>query len=482
MRLEELKDEFPRTPIFIQTMIRQEVDRNLNDNRRGIEKKIPWKFKRVAAIILACVFGTSTMVFAASKLYHMRLEKDGTYQIETKIEQENTLQVPEYIHGITIQADYIPDGMVWTEEGVKMSNKETLCQGGFSIITVLMDTKDVVMHDINVVESEEFAFGEHEGVYLKYHDLLEDKSFNQRIYMLYPELYQVVIIFVGDDVAKEEAMKFAQNLKIIENSELLKTAELVTWSDICEGQDQEIAYQENYIEENMPSVKEENLLVHEIGETFAIDEAHGEDNDGNYIETNGITVRVDDVQIADNLQLVEGATLPEEWENVTDENGKIVQNHLSYIKEGDGIATLDQIVREEDVNQKLLYVTVTYTNTTDSTINHMCYCGVLTTLRRQEDGIYVEYVQMDAPGDGYDYIRGSSDARLMEMQYYSARERYGDGGNYISLEPGESIEIQMGWIVNEFDLENLYLSLSGYGASLLQKHDLRTGYVYVGDR
>lgn len=177
-----------------------------------------------------------------------------------------------------------------------------------------------------------------------------------------------------------------------------------------------------------------------------------------------------------------GRTFPKEWENVTDENGKIVKNHLSYIKEGDGISTLDQIVREEDVNQKLLYVTVTYTNTTDTTINHICYAGVLTTLKKQEDGTYVQYVKMDESGDGYDYIRGNSDARLPEMQYFSHREEYGNGGNYISLEPGESIEIQMGWIVNEFDLDDLYLSLAGVCPSLQDEHSLRTGYVYVGDR
>lgn len=470
-------------------MIGQEVDRNLKNNGEHVENKektILWNFRRVAVIVLACVLGASTVAFAATKFYHMRLEKEGSYQTGTRIEEEkeNTYQVPESIHEITIQADYIPDGMVWTEEGVKMSNKETLGQGGFSILSVLMDTEDAgnVMHDIDVVESEEFSFGEHAGVYMKYNDLLEDHSFNQRIYMLCPEVYQVVIIFVGDDVSKTEALKFAQNLKIVENSKLLQTAELVTWSDICKGQNEEIVYEEYDNKGNEIGVKAEDLIIREIGETFAIADATGEDNDGNYIETIGITVCVNNVQIADDLQLVKGTTHPEEWKNVTDENGKIVQNHLSYIREGDGVETLDQIVHEEDVNQKLLYVTVTYTNTTDLSINHICYSGVLTTLERQEDGTYLDYNKMDEPGNDYDFIRGNSEARLREMQYSSRREEYGDGGNYISLEPGESIEIQMGWIVNEFDLNDLYLSLSGYGSSLQDKYVRNTGLVYVGRR
>lgn len=485
MRLEEIKNEFPKTPDFIHTMIVQEVDRNLKDNRGSVKKRLLWDFRRVAAILLACVLATSTVAFAATKLYHMRLEKQGTYKTETKIEQENTLQIPETIHEIDIQADYIPDGMVWTLkelEGLKMSNKDHLCHGGFSIRPVLMDTLDVegVMQDINVVAGEEITLGEHTGVYLKYYDLFEDYSFNQRIYLLYPELYRVVVVYIGDDVSKEEAIKFAKNLKITENSEILKTAEMPTWSAICKEQEFENA---ESVEDDKIYVKEDAVHIHEIGESFVVYGKSGEGNDGNYIDaTNGgITARVDDIKLADDLQLINGGRFPKEWENITDENGKIVKNHLSYIKLGDGSSTLDQIVREEDVNQKLLYVTVTYTNTTDITINHVLYLGNLLFLKKQDD-TYVQYDRMYEPGDDYDCIHGDSEAHLREMQYASHREDYGNGGNYFSLEPGESIEIQMGWIVNENELEDMYLSLSGYSGCLLNKYDLRTGYVYVGDR
>ncbi|MFR2215187.1 MAG: hypothetical protein ACLS61_15970 [Ruminococcus sp.] len=49
--------------------------------------------------------------------------------------------------------------------------------------------------DKGVIESEELTFGEHEGVYVKLLDLKQDKSFDKRIYLFYPEEYRVFTIY-----------------------------------------------------------------------------------------------------------------------------------------------------------------------------------------------------------------------------------------------------------------------------------------------
>jgi hypothetical protein len=61
-------------------------------------------------------------------------------------------------------------------------------------------------------------------------------------------------------------------------------------------------------------------------------------------------------------------------------------------------------------------------------------------------------------------------------------EEYGNGGNYIeSLKPGESIRVAMAWIVNESDLEDLYLNLnSDSGIYEFTDSMLKTGIVYIG--
>lgn len=480
MRLEELKNERLETPDFIHNMIQEEVEKQVEkSNIVSIQKthKSIWNMGRVAAAAVACIIATSTVAYAGVKLYHMHLEKKETYRVAIGIqasEEGSRLKLPKQIHDISITSEYIPDGMEWIEKGCKLNYKDTPYQGGFSIGSVLMDKNDLgeVMLDSNVVESEARMFGAYEGVYLKYNDLKEDKSFNQRIYMLCPENYRILTIYIGDDVSKEDAYKFAEGLVITEKEEMIETADLEKWSNLIGS--------EEVIVETVGT--NSDISIYQVGDTFDLSYVAGGDKDGNYSSFDGITVCVDEVQIADNLQLLKDEYIPDEWKSAVDKNGKLVQNHLSYVKEGDGIENLDKVVDEKTVNQKLVYTTITYTNMTNKEIKNMLYLGSLMTLEKQDNGTYTVYLAEETAGAGYDYYIGDSVARTNEMGYYDVKEEYGNGSNYIpSLKPGESIQINMAWVVNETDIQNLYLDLSGFGTPFeIHENVVNTGLVYIG--
>ena len=216
-------------------------------------------------------------------------------------------------------------------------------------------------------------------------------------------------------------------------------------------------------------------ILHKIGEDFTLS-ASGEDKDGNNIVNDKISAHVDSVQTADDLKLLNGADLPEEWENVINSNGKLVKNKVSYIKSGDGVNSVDRVIKTENVNQKLVYATVTYTNNSDQEIKHMLYIGNL-ALIRHENGEYHIYNAMEQSGNGYDRVSWDGVAHTAEMTYSSVREDYGNGGNYISsLKPGESIQVNMAWIVNEDNLADMYLNLDGEGGA----YDFNEGMLEAG--
>lgn len=239
MRLEDMKKDIPETPEFIHTMIQSEVKKQLQDTKvvniqtRRVKK---WTGARVAAAIAVCVLATSTIVYAGTKLYHMFLEKQGAYSIVTGIKADGStgkINLPERIHDIDISAGYIPEGMEWIDE-FHLEYPEHDRTGGFSFASVLLDEDDLskVMQDKNVVDCEERTFGNYEGVYLKYNDLAEDGSFNQRIYLLRPDVYRVITVYIGDDISKEDAIKVVENLVITENDTMIETAGLYTWSEM----------------------------------------------------------------------------------------------------------------------------------------------------------------------------------------------------------------------------------------------------------
>ena len=461
-------------------MIQEEVEKQVNSSNitpMQRKSKLNRSISRVAAAAAVCIIATSTVAYAGTKLYHMYLEKQGNYGTLTTIksdENSEDVKLPEEIHEISVTSNYIPEGMEWTVGRYKLGYKDALDKAGITIDTVLMDKKslDKSLLDRNVIESENHVFGSYDGIYLKYNTINGENSFDQRIYLLCPEEYRVLTLYIGNTISKEEAYKFAENLVITEEDEMIKTADMITWSDIIEP----TVYADKI------DVTNGQLSVRQIGEAFNLD-SYAEDNNGNNITTDKVTACVDKVQIADNLQLLDSDKIPKAWKTAVDANGKLVQNHLSYIKKGDGVNNLDSVVREENMDQKLLFLTVTYTNTSEEELNHMLYLGTLIALSKQDDGTYTVYMPGTEAGEDYDYYTSDGVAKTAEITYCSVQDDYGKGKNYIpSIKPGESVQVNMAWIVNEKDIKNLYLNLNGTGGCYeITENMCHTGVVYVGN-
>ena len=480
MRLDELKNDFPDIPDFVHDMIQEEVEKQVNSsNITPMQKKSKFNrsISKVAAAAAVCIIATSTVAYAGTKLYHMYLEKQGNYGILTTIksdENSEDVKLPEEIHEISVTSNYIPEGMEWTVGRYKLGYKDALDKAGITIDTVLMDKKslDKSLLDRNVIECENHVFGSYDGIYLKYNTINGENSFDQRIYLLCPEEYRVLTLYIGNTISKEEAYKFAENLVITEEDKMIKTADMTTWSDIIEP---------TVYADKINVTTNGQLPIRQIGEAFNLD-SYAEDNNGNNITTDKVTACVDKVQIADNLQLLDSDKIPKVWKTAVDANGKLVQNHLSYMKKGDGVNNLDSVVREENMDQKLLFLTVTYTNISEEELNHMLYIGTLIALSKQDGGTYTIYMPGTEAGEDYDYYTSDSVAKTAEMTYCSVQDDYGKGKNYIpSIKPGESVQVNMAWIVNEKDIKNLYLNLNGTGGCYEITENMRhTGVIYVG--
>lgn len=481
MRLDDIRSELPEIPDFIHKMIQDEVDKQLQDNNNihiVENKRRNYNIGRVAAAAAVCVLAVSSAAYAGTRFYHMYLDKQGKYSVATEIEISDeglkTVSLPKEINDIDISANYVPDGMIWNDE-YKLSYANTPYMGGISISSVLMDMDglDSAVVDKGVVESENQNFGSYEGVYLRYLDLKEDKSFNQRIYMLCPEEYRVLIIYIGDDVSKDDAIKFAENLTITKTDKMIETEGMNTWSDLVNPQT-------DYDTPADTTVADTKIPIHQVGDAFNITSS-GEDKGGNTITSDKITVKVDNVQISDDLKLFAGKEIPEEWKATVGSDGKLKDNNLSYVKSGDGVENLDKVVGNASVKQKLVYATITYTNNSDKELNHMLYLGTV-MLMKHEDGQYKVYSADEESGENYDYVMGDGIAHTGEMTYSNVKESYGNGGNYISsLKPGESIDIEMAWIVNEDNLKDMYLNLNGNGGAYsIEDSDLEMGVVYIG--
>ena len=221
--------------------------------------------------------------------------------------------------------------------------------------------------------------------------------------------------------------------------------------------------------------KEAMQDTHAVGESFSVEnKAAGENK--------GLTAKVSRVQVSDDLSLLEPSLIDEDLKKETDGNGRLRPATIQYIKEG-GLDALSEVVKSREVAQKLVYVTVEYTNTGSSELKDVLFVGSLA--RIVEDGAQMRMssgwsYEEPSDADEWTYAANRGLSSFSDMMYYDVRggER---NNNYIAaIQPGETAAVHMAWIVTEEELDRLYVSLDTYGgAGEFTDTALDMGYVDI---
>lgn len=486
MRLDDLRQEFPKMPEEMKEMIEREVEKQVktehpkfNRNRRNAGRVV------AASLVAVTLFGTS--VYAGVRAYRMQQEKDGAYGVKVSVMADEaegaTVQAPQAILNVKMEVGYLPEGMVETERG-KYSYENARSRGGVSICFYKMDTGDdrfEVKHS-DVQTSENFTVNGYDGVYLESPNLYEKEiSFNRRIYVAYTDVHYVMQMYVASDVTKEEAMKIAEGIRLVpvQDGEDGAMISDYTWSAYQESlkQDEEVQTDDDSAW-LLAVAKEKMEHTHAVGESFSAEKT-GLDN------YKGLEVKVADVKVADDLSLLDSAHVDEDLRAATGADGKLLPATIQYIKEG-GNDSLSEVVKEREVAQKLVYATVEYTNTGDQALSDVLFFGNLTRICEKDGQMQIcfsdEKDSYETPeaGDAWTKAVNRGYSSLWEMQYYDVTGG-GRGNNYInSIQPGETVTVHMAWLVTEEELGSLYLSLDTFGgAGTFSDTALAMGYVDI---
>ncbi len=493
MRLENLKKEFPQTPGNIRTMIEQEVMHQMENNIPKTSRRL--SFKKTAVVALASTMLLGTSVFAGTAIYRIYTEDAGKYGVKTGFAagSENSAagntnaekspnmdsygEAPSSLPVVAIQNNYIPQGMVAADDNSpgKMFYEATPYQGGISMALIAMDNDtskaSLQVLDTNVTFSEELTISGHDAVYLE-----KQNEYNKIFYVAYPEVWHVLQVYAGEDTTKEEVIKVIENTELVPTGEERSFADACTWSDFAASAEEV----DTDSEALLTASQEEMANTHRIGETFALT-AFADTETEEFANINAITAKVTDVQVSDNLSSIQDSEYFEEtYKAETDFDGKLLPNTISYIKSGDGMDTLDEVIKTEQVPQKLVNVTVEYTNTGDVPLKNILFMGFFTGLQEEEDTFAIyDRAKLDPEGE-WDKVSCTGSGGFGDMQFFDVH-----GGercnNYIpSLNPGETITVHMAQIINEDELPYLYLDLCGQGSAYcFTEESLKQGYVDI---
>ncbi len=491
MKLEDLKQNFPEMPSELRRMVEREVQEQIRivptkRRRRHMTRK-------TIAAVFAAVMLIGTTAFAGIA-YKMHSEPVGKYGVNTKIEDMSQVETEENssatgqtqevidIKNVRMEVSYLPEGMVETEDG-KYSYTDALYKGGVSITFYKMDTGDAQFDMLtrNVKESEKIKAGGYEGIYCELYGGDDGEiSFNQRIYVAYTDVHYVMEMYAASDVAKEEALKIAEgvHLQPVSDGNTQDIVHAYNWSEYVKSRNEET------VEWNMSVTVPKSAMknTHAVGEAFTA--ANVESPEDDWQGLSNIRIKVTDVQVSDKIDLLDlsvmDADFREELQKEVNQAGELLPAKINYMKYGNGIDTLNEVVESREVPQKLVYVTVEYTNIGAEELDEILFFGSLMKIVEENGQMKMYTGKASDEGVAWDDAVPAGLAGNREMWYYDVHGGE-QGNNYITdLKAGESATVHMAWIVPEEELGYLYLNLDTFSGSYeFSESSLALGYVDI---
>lgn len=421
------------------------------NHRSGWFQKLSRMTLATAAIVLLCSVGT----YGAAKLiekYAVYIKNSGRYKVDLVVEPDrDNVKVKESEERYArLNLSYIPQELseVSGSSGMKFYFKDNLHMDGiwFELYDVNEIQDKTVLENFNVVSDNTLTINCNQAIYIKEDDKIEGvigtDKYNKRMFIYFKEQNYLVKYQACSLISDEEMLKIGEGISI-EKADKMNATFCSKWQ-----------YGENNLQTDdtvVDELPEEEIHIYDVGEEF---------NDKVLIGKEGterdLTYKVDEVTISDNFDQIGSGVFMEECYAFLDDNGNLVPNQLVYIDNGDGINTLTNIVAQETVQQKVLYLTVTVRN--DGNVD---YENILPT---------IQLAKMKKEGDSYKLVEYTSDikcdrttssARIIQddMIYYDYMDKNGERGIDI-LKAGEEKNIHIVFCINECDIPYLYVNTS----------------------
>lgn len=428
------------------------------------------KLIAIAAVAVLLVTGAFA---AGTAIYKMWNEPIGEYGLSIMVDFEGSEAV-DTVHRVSVSPGWVPDGMT-TTDGFKYYNETTPHQGGFSIAAHILNTgKETFRETIEDMESrEELTIDGHEAVYVTLLNEVEQAGvrFNQRLYIVYPEYNQVICLYIGEDIDRDTAIRFAENLTVTQLEETVDAEQLryinqryreeEKLAKNATGGDPDVSVDSEPDDDPVTAITADEMeKVYQIGETF----------EAIYGGRSGpveLTTKVLEVAVSDDTSILRDTSYLSDYiAGTLDENGKLPTNTIQYIVGGDGVSNPEQtVVASEEKAQKLVAVTMEITNSTEEALEDISYDPNLTALVETTEG-YAIFERQPESGVEYDYIVNSYYTGLGEMRYYDLFDTDSNGGNHIrDFAPGETVTLQVAYVVNADEVDMLYFTVDGEESS-----------------
>ena len=476
MKKQDLKMVYSNVP----TDFHNSVVRTLNglEEKQGNAIKTKSKVLRIAVVCALVVAIGAVGVVSAAAIYPMVVNREGNYGMNISFEavgdnssqgssnkmtvdlDVSTKNIPEYVK---MNIGYLPDGVIKDQGKYSLNGEHN--EKCFTFVVERV-AEDVTVTDDNIIDYEQFEIDGNMAVLANVNNV--SNEYTRRFFIYFEEYGVYVKCYVTSDVTDDELRMVMENISFTEGTaedcsggslsaakkSLLEKAE-EAFDEFCQSQ------YDAYIEANQNVTFTEISLGQTVGFSDEFTKAMTENN---YC----VDYTIDSIEVMDNISGLDKDNFNLgmiDLSEYADENGNLVPYTREVYSDGDGINTVKELISSEQVNRKLIYITVTATNNTNK--EQSFYMPQISLDELRENDGKLEVVS-NLPS--YKYMREISYIDNNNVDKFGFKSGY----NALGIPANSSEVIHLGFFVDEDTLDELYVSLNATFSSGIFDADTNT--------
>ncbi|MBW8351160.1 anti-sigma factor [Bacillus sp. IITD106] len=413
---------------------------------KGGQLQAKRKKNRILIAAACLMIALPTTAFGAVKAYDMMVHKQN-YEVNVSVANDAPKKNDSWYK---MELGYLPENMEAIDETeMKYSFKDNFAKGGFSFILWKLGNNS----DFQTLFSKSYEEKEINGkkAVIVSRDTGDKRlGFDRQVFLLFEEEGIMLESYVGDDVSEEQMMNVMENISLEPTSQEYASAIL----DYDEVTLSKKANESIEVPVETP-LRIDSTELFSVGQKVPVAD-----------ESGGLEYVIEKVEVFDSIKDFKQENFNDfalgklDANKAIDEKKRLVPYSRDVYKFGNGIDSIHELVESQLVSPKFVYLTATVKNTGEKATEETYMYHPLKVLKSENNEWYYS--------EAYDMAAQEYSIRTREVDYL---EPHGDGKSYYnigSIEPGQTMNINLGYFVDEDKLDSIFLDVSSQWIDIRQ--------------
>ncbi|WP_242248259.1 DUF4367 domain-containing protein [Bacillus cereus group sp. BfR-BA-01523] len=393
-------------------------------------------------IAAACLLiGMPTTVFGAVKVYNMIVQKQN-YEVNVSVTNKDSKKADKWYK---LKVGKLPENMEAIDDSaMKYSFKDNYAKGGFSFALRRVG-ENTDFQTLYSKSYEEKEINGRKAVIVHKETGNNNVMFDRKVFLFFEKEGIMLESYIGSDVNEEQMMDVLGNISL-EPTSKEKASHIVDYDE-----NRFSKADEPKKTKVIPLKKDSKRLFH-IGQNVPVTII---------MDNSQIEYVIEKVEVFDSIKDFKQENFNEFGLEILSKNkalnqiGELLPYRRDEYKIGNGKDSIDKLVESKLVNPKFVYLTTTVKN-----------IGKKST---KEIYMHPSIKLLKSEGNAWNYAKedGIEEKNIMtgEVDYL---EPHGDGKSFYnigSIRPGQTVNVKLGYFVDEDKLGSLFLEAFRYSGS-----------------